>query len=325
MLKQRNNTKAIKNLPLAHNEDSNMPHKEIIEQCLNQLNEIVLGKENEVKLAIACLLAKGHLLIEDIPGMGKTTLSHALGITLGLDYKRAQFTSDMMPADVLGGNIFDQKSSRFLFQRGPVFTNVLLADEINRAPPKTQSALLEAMEERQISLDGKTRALPEPFFVIATQNPLEQAGTYPLPESQLDRFMMRISLGYPPEEAEKEMLSGAPRSQMLESLKAKISAEQLLSMQSACATVEASKPLVDYVYRLVQASRSLDQQHGLSPRAALALLNASKAFALIEGRKQVLPDDVQAVFPYVCDHRMPRKGASEDNASQKTLKTVDIF
>lgn len=302
-----------------------MPHKETIEQCLNQLNEIVLGKESEVKLAIACLLAKGHLLIEDIPGMGKTTLSHALGITLGLDYKRAQFTSDMMPADVLGGNIFDQKSSRFLFQRGPVFTNVLLADEINRAPPKTQSALLEAMEERQISLDGKTRALPEPFFVIATQNPLEQAGTYPLPESQLDRFMMRISLGYPPAEAEKEMLSGTPRSQLLQSLTPKISAEQLLSLQSACAEVEASKALVDYVYRLVQASRSLDQQHGLSPRAALSLLNASKAFALIEGRKQVLPDDVQAVFPYVCDHRMPRKGAAEEAASQKILKTVDIF
>lgn len=296
-----------------------------ISAILQQLNQIILGKDSEVKLALACLLAKGHLLIEDIPGMGKTTLSHALGITLGLHFKRAQFTSDMLPSDILGGNIFDKNSGKFLFQRGPVFSNVLLADEINRAPPKTQSALLEAMEERQISIDGKTRPLPAPFFVIATQNPLEQAGTYPLPESQLDRFMMRISLGYPSAEAEKEMLAGRPRSLMLQTLKAVVSVEQLLELQTRAENVEASKPLIDYVYRLTQASRALDQQHGLSPRAAISLLNAAKAWALVEGRAQVLPDDVQAVFPYICDHRMPQRGLQQASASEKILKTVDIF
>lgn len=296
-----------------------------ISAVLGQLNKIILGKESEIKLALACLLAKGHLLIEDIPGMGKTTLSHALGITLGLQFKRAQFTSDMLPSDILGGNIFDKNSGKFLFQRGPVFSNVLLADEINRAPPKTQSALLEAMEERQISIDGKTRPLPEPFFVIATQNPLEQAGTFPLPESQLDRFMMRISLGYPSPEAEKEMLAGKPRSLMLKSLQPIISIEQLLELQSKIDSIETSNTLIDYVYRLTEASRALDHQHGLSPRAAISLLNAAKAWAFIEGRQQVIPDDVQAVFPYICDHRMPRRGLQQASASEKILKTVDIF
>ena len=296
-----------------------------ISAILGQLNQIILGKESEIKLALACLLAKGHLLIEDIPGMGKTTLSHALGVTLGLQFKRAQFTSDMLPSDILGGNIFDKNSGKFLFQRGPVFSNVLLADEINRAPPKTQSSLLEAMEERQISIDGKTRPLPEPFFVIATQNPLAQAGTFPLPESQLDRFMMRISLGYPSPEAEKEMLAGKPRSLMLKSLQPITDIEQLLELQSKIDTVETSSTLIDYVYRLTEASRALDHQHGLSPRAAISLLNAAKAWAFIEGRQQVVPDDVQAVFPYICDHRMPQRGLQQASASEKILKTVDIF
>ena len=302
-----------------------MSRPAVIEQCLSQLNTIILGKEQENQLALACLIAQGHLLIEDIPGMGKTTLSKALALTLGLKYKRAQFTSDLLPSDILGGNIFDKNSGKFLFQRGPVFSNVLLADEINRAPPKTQSALLEAMEERQISIDGQTRKLPEPFFVIATQNPLEQAGTYPLPESQLDRFMMRISLGFPSPEAEKAMLSGESRSDLLERLESVIDGEQLSKLQKLCQTVEASSKLIDYVYRLVEASRMLDHQHGLSPRAALSLLSAAKAWAIIQGRKQLLPDDVQAVFPYVCDHRMPKRQPQQESPSEAILRTVDIF
>jgi len=302
-----------------------MSDTQLIAQCIHQLNTIILGKQDKIKLALTCLLARGHLLIEDIPGMGKTTLSHALAITLGLQYKRAQFTSDMLPSDILGGNIFDRNSGKFLFQRGPIFTNVLLSDEINRAPPKTQSALLEAMEEKQISIDGKTRPLADPFFVIATQNPLEQAGTYPLPESQLDRFIMRISLGYPSAEAEKEMLAGTPRSSLLKTLTPVINAEQLIALQDKSNRVHASDSVIEYIYRLIDASRSLDHQHGLSPRAAIALLNAAKAWAFIEGRNQLLPDDVQAVLPYVCDHRMPQRGVNQEAASQKLLKSVDIF
>jgi MoxR-like ATPase len=302
-----------------------MSRVKAVDQCLEQLNHIVLGKKTETQLALTCILARGHLLIEDIPGMGKTTLSHALANILGLDYKRVQFTSDMLPSDILGGNIFDRNSGKFLFQKGPVFTNVLLADEINRAPPKTQSALLEAMEERQISYDGKTRALAEPFFVIATQNPLEQSGTYSLPESQLDRFMMRISLGYPAMEAEKALLKGVSRQQLMKELKASLSAETLIKLQALVAKTTVSDAVVDYVYRLVNTSRSLDQQHGLSPRAALALIAAAKAWAFIEGRSHILPDDIQAVFPYVCDHRMPKLSGETEPSSKKVLKAVDIF
>lgn len=302
-----------------------MSRVKAVDQCLDQLNHIVLGKKTETQLALTCILARGHLLIEDIPGMGKTTLSHALANILGLDYKRVQFTSDMLPSDILGGNIFDRNSGKFLFQKGPVFTNVLLADEINRAPPKTQSALLEAMEERQISYDGRTRALPEPFFVIATQNPLEQSGTYSLPESQLDRFMMRISLGYPAMEAEKALMKGVSRQQLMKELKASLSAETLIKLQTLVAKTTVSDAVVDYVYRLVNTSRSLDQQHGLSPRAALALIAAAKAWAFIEGRAHILPDDIQAVFPYVCDHRMPKLSGETEPSSKKVLKAVDIF
>lgn len=302
-----------------------MSRVKAVDQCLAQLNQVVLGKETETQLALSCMLGKGHLLIEDIPGMGKTTLSHALANILGLDYKRVQFTSDMLPSDILGGNIFDRNSGKFLFQKGPVFTNVLLADEINRAPPKTQSALLEAMEERQISYDGKTRSLPEPFFVIATQNPLEQSGTYPLPESQLDRFMMRISLGYPSMEAEKALLSGVSRQELMKDLSPLLTSDTLIKLQALVAKTTVSDAVVDYVYRLVNTSRSLDQQHGLSPRAALALIAAAKAWAFIEGRAHILPDDIQAVFPYVCDHRMPKLAGEAESASKKILKVVDIF
>lgn len=302
-----------------------MSHSEVIQRCLAQLNTVILGKEHEVKLALCCLLARGHLLIEDIPGMGKTTLSQALGKTLGLNYKRAQFTSDMLPADIIGGAIFDKNSGKLLFQRGPVFSNILLADEINRAPPKTQSALLEAMEDRQVSSDGRTRKLPQPFFVIATQNPLEQAGTYPLPESQLDRFMLRLSLGFPSEQAEKAMLMSKPRSELLEQLNPVTEEQTLISIQQACDIVQASEPLVDYVYRLVQASRSREKQHGLSPRAALSILAAARAWAYIDQRTHVAPDDVQAVFPYICDHRMPRTSGQESPVSKILLEAVDIF
>ncbi len=302
-----------------------MSRVKAVDQCLEQLNHIVLGKNTETQLALTCILARGHLLIEDIPGMGKTTLSHALANILGLDYKRVQFTSDMLPSDILGGNIFDRNSGKFLFQKGPVFTNVLLADEINRAPPKTQSALLEAMEERQISYDGKTRSLAEPFFVIATQNPLEQSGTYSLPESQLDRFMMRISLGYPAMEAEKALLKGVSRQQLMRGLKPSLSAETLIKLQTLVGKTTVSDAVIDYVYRLVNTSRSLDQQHGLSPRAALALIAAAKAWAFIEGRSHVLPDDIQAVFPFVCDHRMPKLSGNIEASSKKILKAVDIF
>lgn len=274
---------------------------------LDALNNVVLGKEHQVKLALTCLLAKGHLLIEDLPGMGKTTLSHALANVLGLQYQRIQFTSDLLPADIVGGSIFQQNErtglGEFVFHPGPVFAQVVLADEINRATPKTQSALLEAMEERQVSIDGHTHALPNPFFVIATQNPISQAGTFSLPESQLDRFLFRIELGYPSEKAERVLLEG--RYSSSDQLTSLISVEELNAYQAKVTSVNASPSLLDYVQRLVASTREHSAlRYGLSPRAALALLNSSKAWALLSGRDHVLPDDVQAVFPYVAYHRL---------------------
>lgn len=283
----------------------------LIESVLNNINQIVVGKEGQIRLALTCLIAGGHLLIEDVPGVGKTTLAHALAKALGLQFARVQFTSDLLPADVLGASIYDRAEQRFLFHTGPIFTQVLLADEINRASPKTQSALLEAMEERQVSIEGETRALPEPFFVIATQNPVHQLGTFPLPESQLDRFLMCISLGYPSREAERALLSGEDRRELLKRLQATVTATQLKTLGQIASHVHISAVLVDYVQRLIDVSRNGQLfAEGLSPRAGLALIAAARAWALMEARDYVLPDDVQAVVPAVCGHRLKPASAA---------------
>ena len=276
-----------------------------IAEVIAAANEIILGKDKQVRLALACLLAHGHLLIEDLPGVGKTTLAHTLARLLGLQFSRIQFTSDMLPADVIGLSIFDREKSAFRFLPGAIFTQVLLADEINRATPKTQSALLEAMEERQVTTEGETRRLPEPFFVIATQNPSSQIGTFPLPESQLDRFLMRIELGYPDRAAERALLEGGGRREHLPELAACFTPDQLMPLQKEAAAVHVAPPIFDYVQTLVEATRnSAKFIHGLSPRAALALLAAARAWAFIEGRSMVLPEDVQAVLPSIACHRL---------------------
>ena len=276
-----------------------------------QVNQIVVGKELQVRQALTCLLADGHLLIEDVPGVGKTTLAHALAVSLGLQFNRVQFTSDLLPADVIGISVYQREQNGFVFHPGPIFTQVLLADEINRATPKTQSGLLEAMEERQVSADGVTRALPQPFFVIATQNPAHQVGTFPLPESQLDRFLMCVSLGYPDAAAERALLMGDDRRSMLKTLPAAMAPAELACAQQALRQVHASSALIDYVQTLAQASRSNGLfAEGLSPRAAIALLQAARAWAALEGRDHVVPEDVQAVLVPVCAHRLrPLKSA----------------
>lgn len=276
-----------------------------LDAILADINRIILGKERPVRLAVACLLARGHLLIEDLPGVGKTTLAHVLARVLGLDFQRIQFTSDMLPADILGVSIFDRGTGAFHFHPGPVFTQVVLADEINRATPKAQSALLEAMEERQVTAEGETRALPEPFFVIATQNPTHQIGTFPLPESQLDRFLIKLELGYPDAAAERELLAGADRQQMVATLTARIDPQQLIELQKKVRAVHASAALIDYVQALAAHTRTTPRWHaGLSPRACLALLAVARAWALLAGRDHVLPEDVQAVLPGVIAHRL---------------------
>jgi MoxR-like ATPase len=270
-----------------------------------QIGQIVVGKDSTIRLSLACLLAGGHLLIEDVPGVGKTTLAHALAISLGLQFNRQQFTSDLLPADILGISIFERESNNFIFHPGPVFTQVLLADEINRAPPKTQSGLLEAMEERNVTVDGETRALPEPFFVIATQNPGHQVGTFPLPESQLDRFLMCLSLGYPDAAAERALLMGEDRRRMLKQLPTAMTAEELIVAQNSLRQIHTSASLIDYVQALAQASRQNGLfAEGMSPRASLALLQAARAWAALEGRNHVIPEDVQAVLISVVAHRL---------------------
>ena len=270
---------------------------------------IILGKERQLRLALACLLARGHLLIEDLPGVGKTTLAHTLARLLGLQFQRVQFTSDMLPADIVGVSIFDREKGSFEFHPGPVFAQVVLADEVNRATPKTQSALLEAMEEGQVTVEGRTRPLPAPFFVIATQNPAHQIGTFPLPESQLDRFLMRIELGYPDAAAERALLVGSDRREMAAALAPCIAASDLLAAQQAARQVHVSGPLIDYVQALVAYTRTAPQwQAGLSPRAALALVAAARAWALLDDRDHVLPEDVQAVLPGVAIHRLRPSG-----------------
>ncbi len=272
---------------------------------LNQLNTVIVGKAPQVRDGVACLLAGGHLLIEDVPGVGKTTLAHALAHTFGLQFSRVQFTADLMPGDLSGVSIYDRGQQGFVFHPGPVFAQVLLADEINRASPKTQSALLEAMEEKQVTIEGQTRPLPEPFFVIATQNPLDQLGTFALPESQLDRFLMRISLGYPDRAAELELLSGADRREMLGTLPALLTAGELRAIQQRVLQVHAAPALLAYLQDLIEATRSGRWfLQGLSPRAGIAVLRAAKAQALLAGRDYVAPDDIQAVLPQTIAHRL---------------------
>jgi len=276
-----------------------------ITSVLHAINSIILGKEHTVKLALSCLLAKGHLLIEDVPGVGKTTLAHTLANALGLGFQRIQFTSDMLPADILGVSIFERESNQFNFHKGPIFSQLLLADEVNRATPRTQSALLEAMEERQVSIEGESYELPTPFFVIATQNPSNQIGTFPLPESQLDRFLMKIEIGYPDAAAEKELLLGVDRRQLLQQLQSVISTDKLINIQAAVQDIHISSAIVDYVQRLLAYSRDSGHFHfGLSPRAGLGLLRAAQAWALIAEREHVLPEDVQAVLATVVNHRL---------------------
>ncbi|OOZ13136.1 AAA family ATPase [Solemya velum gill symbiont] len=298
-----------------------------LEQAVTEIGSVILGKERQVRLALCCLLAGGHLLIEDLPGMGKTMLSHALAKVLGLDYTRIQFTSDLLPADILGVSVFNKNSAQFEFVPGPVFTQVLLADEINRTTPKTQSALLEAMEERQVTVEGQTRELPSPFFVIATQNPTTQSGTYPLPESQLDRFLMRLTLGYPDREAERKLLLGENSHQLLANLQTVITVSELEAMQQLVETIHVSTSLVDYVQRLVEQSRtSGDYAWGLSPRGALALLRSAKTWALMEGRDHVLPEDVQAVLIPVVEHRLATSIEKHGGGvARKLLDSVDVI
>jgi MoxR-like ATPase len=277
----------------------------LIDRVVEQVGRVILGKEGQIRLALACLLARGHLLIEDIPGVGKTTLAHALATSLGLTFQRIQFTSDLLPADILGVSVYNRDSGSFQFHPGPIFTQVALADEVNRATPKAQSALLEAMEEHQVTIEGETRRLPEPFFVIATQNPSYQIGTFPLPESQLDRFLMRIQLGYPGADAERALLQGEDRRELLQQLGPCLRNEDLAELQGAAQRVYAAPALLDYVQAIVNYTRiSAEYANGLSPRAALALLHAARAWALMENRAHVVPEDVQAVLPGVVGHRL---------------------
>jgi len=276
-----------------------------IEAACSTLDSIILGKSDEIRLALTCLLARGHLLIEDLPGLGKTMLAQALARVLGLSYQRIQFTSDLLPADIIGVSIFRQPKGEFEFQQGPIFSQLVLADEVNRATPKAQSALLEAMEEQQVSVDGRTLSLPQPFFVVATQNPSNQIGTFPLPESQLDRFLMRLELGYPSEEHEREIITGRDRRSMLPEVAPTMTPADLTALQRAAEAMHMSAPLVDYVQALVRFTReSPDIETGLSPRAALALVAAARAHALISQRTAVFPDDVQDVFVAVAGHRL---------------------
>lgn len=282
--------------------------KSIVDQIVARSGTIILGKQHQIRLSICCLLARGHLLIEDLPGVGKTVLAHVLARTLGLAYQRIQFTSDLLPADILGVSIFERESGSFRFHPGPVFSQVILADEINRATPKAQSALLEAMEEHQVSIEGETRALPEPFFVIATQNPTYQIGTFPLPESQLDRFLLRIEIGYPNKDAERILLKERDRRELLAEIEPVITNEQLLLLQKSVDYIHVSDGLLDYVQDILAFSRqSNDFRTGLSPRAGLALLHCAKAWALMEGRDYVMPEDVQQVLPGVVSHRLQPK------------------
>ena len=296
-----------------------------LDQFLNQINQIVLDKPQQTKLALSCILAGGHLLLQDLPGMGKTTMAESLAKLSGLSYRRVQFTSDMLPSDILGLSIFNPEKQEFEFREGPIFTQVLLADEINRTSPKTQSALLEAMEENQVSQDGVTRTLPQPFFVIATQNPINQSGTYPLPESQLDRFLMCLSLGFPSAQAEREILLGQDRRSMLKSVEALLNTQSLKDYRQLVNDIYLSEPVLDYLQHLVEQTRT-GQHTGLSTRGLLALKRAAQAYALVEGRVFVIPEDIQAVFVAVADHRLGVKGiGGADSPAHQILRQVPVI
>jgi MoxR-like ATPase len=280
-----------------------------LNNVIRQAEQIILGKPKQIRFALACLLARGHLLIEDLPGVGKTTLAHVLARTLGLQFQRIQFTSDLLPADILGVSVYQRDTGKFEFHPGPIFAQMILADEINRATPKAQSALLEAMEEQQATIEGTTRVLPAPFFVIATQNPAYQVGTFALPESQLDRFLMRIQMGYPDAQAERGLLSGVDRREIVAQLSPQMESSELLAMQKRAREVLVSPALLDYVQAILRYTREASRYtHGLSPRAGLALLSASRAWALLDGRDAVIPEDVQAVLPGVASHRLQAVG-----------------
>jgi MoxR-like ATPase len=300
-----------------------------LSNVIRQTEQIILGKPRQIRLALACLLARGHLLIEDLPGVGKTTLAHVLARTLGLQFQRIQFTSDLLPADILGVSVYQRDSGKFEFHPGPIFAQMILADEINRATPKAQSALLEAMEEQQVTIEGATRALPAPFFVIATQNPTHQIGTFPLPESQLDRFLMRIQMGYPDAQAERGLLSGVDRREIVATLGPQMESGELLALQQRVRQVFVSPALLDYVQAILRHTReSAHYTHGLSPRAGLALLSAARAWTLLDGRDAVLPEDIQAVLPGVAGHRLQAAGEYSthdgDTLARELLEAVAI-
>jgi len=306
-------------------QDASQPSLGDLHLAMEAINRIILGKPDAIRLCLACLLARGHLLIEDIPGVGKTTLAQTLARALGLDYRRIQFTSDLLPADIIGAAIWHRDSGEFRFQAGPIFAQLILADEVNRATPKTQSALLEAMEEHQVTVDGNSRKLPEPFFVIATQNPHYQVGTFPLPESQLDRFLMRIDLGYPNAGAERELLEGRDRREMLHDLEPVLAPEKLMTLQARVTDIHTSAALLDYIQAIARYTReSPDFVNGLSPRAALALKRAAQAWALLDKRTAVIPEDVQAVMPGVISHRLrPRREEQGVNAAEIARRVVE--
>ncbi|MDE1461111.1 AAA family ATPase [Spartinivicinus poritis] len=303
--------------------------QELIEACITEIQKALIGKEQQIRLSLCCLFSGGHLLIEDLPGMGKTTFAHALAQVMGFSYSRVQFTSDLLPADILGVSVFEKKSGQFVFHQGPIFAQVVLADEINRATPKSQSALLEAMEERQVSIEGETRQLPEPFFVIATQNPMSQAGTFPLPESQLDRFLMRISLGYPDPAAERDVLLGNSGRVQLSRVKHIVSADQLKQIQQQVVDVKPADAVLDYLQRLLTHTRqSEDFAYGLSPRAGLALLRCAQSWAFMAGRDYLIPEDVQMVLPAVVEHRLREhsdmQGRTGEALGQRLLQAVPV-
>jgi len=300
-----------------------------IDEAVKEIGKVVLGKNKQIRLALCCLFPGGHLLMEDKPGMGKTTLSQALARAFGLEYSRIQFTSDLLPADILGVSVYNQGSETFSFHKGPIFNNLILADEINRTTPKTQSALLEAMEEGKVSIDGITHDLPHPFFVIATQNPVSYSGTYPLPESQLDRFLMRLTIGYPDPLAERELLINTDQRLNLRNIKQCLTAEDVLKAQTQVLEVKATDTLLDYVQRLVAYTRQDDKfSFGLSPRGAQALMRSARTWALMNDRKHVLPEDIQMVLPAVVDHRLrsvtDSSGRNSEAYSQRLLDEVDV-
>jgi MoxR-like ATPase len=292
------------------------------ERIVKQIGGVVLGKEKQIRLALTCLFAKGHLLIEDMPGIGKTTLGKVLSVCLGLSFRRIQCTSDMLPGDILGVSVFEQKSGSFIFYPGPVFTHVLLADEINRATPKTQSALLEAMEEQQVTVEGKTRRLEDPFFVIATQNPFEYSGTFPLPESQLDRFLMRIEIGYPGRQAEQRLLKGEEPKHLLTKIKPLLNKEGVLKVQRQISAVHVSDAMLEYLQDILDFTRTSPHFYmGLSPRAGMALMQTAKAWSFLHGRDYALPEDLQQILPWVIGHRL----RSKDDLQQFSYEKISSF